>query len=195
MKQGCFAKIWQLPDDLAQIVAAYHAGEVFAYPTEAVFGLGGNPTCAGVAKEIIRLKQGRELGKGFVLVAGNWQQCEGFVDKIADKDKQEMLALGKTRATTFILPRGEKVDSAFCDAQTGRVAIRIAHHPVIQALCAAFAAPLVSSSANLTGQPPLREMSALCEVFAEIAVVSGNLGIEQLPSRIIDWQSKTILRA
>ena len=54
--------------------------QVFAYPTEAVYGLGGDPRAPEVFAEILRLKGARTPGQGMLLVAANWAQCADWVD-------------------------------------------------------------------------------------------------------------------
>ena len=46
------------PDDAAALRAHVAGGGVFAYPTEAVFGLGGHPGMAKAADAVLRLKEG-----------------------------------------------------------------------------------------------------------------------------------------
>lgn len=186
--------IWTIAKDAPIIRDAVHRGEVFAYPTEAVYGLGGDPANAATVAHIIAMKVGRSAAKGLIMVAGDWAQCTGFIAPLAEKDKAEMWALGAERATTFILPAGEKVAAQLCDAKTHRVALRISRHPIVRGLCAIVGQPLVSTSANFSAQPAARSIAEVRQYFPDIPLVEGALGGAASPSRIIDWTNKKVLR-
>lgn len=186
---------WSLPQDGAAIRAWVGTGGVFAYPTEAVYGLGGDPGNAGTIERIIALKRGRSAQKGLLMVAGNWAQCVGWIAAIAPAERVEMARLGKTRATTFVLTAGEKVASALTDGETGRVALRISRHPVVRALCALIGQPLISTSANFAGEAAARSLAQVRAYFPDLPVVRGALGGADRPSRIIDWSDRKVLRA
>ena len=185
---------WSLPQDGAAIRACVLAGGVFAYPTEAVYGLGGDPGNAQAVERIIAMKRGRPVEKGLIMVAGNWPQCEGWVGKITSADRAEMTRLGKTRATTFVVPAGEKVAVALTDRLTGRVALRISLHPVVRALCDLLGQPLISTSANVAGAAAARSPEEVHAYFPDLALVAGAPGGAERPSRIIDWADKKVLR-
>lgn len=185
--------VWRLPSDAARFQAAFFNGAVFVYPTEAVYGLGGNPADADVVRKIVALKRGRPIEKGLIMVAGHWSQCEGWV--IADADARvEMDRLSQEQPTTFILSAGEKVAANLGDAKTGRVALRISTHPVVQALCAVVGQPLISTSANYAGKPAAMTVTEIADWFPNLPIVAGELGGATRPSRIIDWFNQQVIR-
>ncbi len=185
---------WSLPQDGAAIRACVLAGGVFAYPTEAVYGLGGDPGNAQAVECIIAMKRGRPAEKGLIMVAGNWTQCEGWVGEITSADRAEMARLGKTRETTFVVSAGEKVAVALTDRATGRVALRISRHPLVCALCNLLGQPLISTSANFAGVAAARSLEEVRAYFPGLPVLAGAPGGAERPSRIIDWADKKVLR-
>lgn len=189
MARFCF-----LPKDLQQIIDSYYQGLIFAYPTEAVFGLGGNPSLSIVFDKINQLKQSDRQGKGYILVANNWQQFDGFVAGISQKDQIIMADLHKQYPSSFVVKAGDLVDQVFCDRLTKRIAVRISNHPIIAQICQQINAPIVATSANLAGCKPLRFAKSVGEVFGDIDIVWGNVGGFDRPSRLIDWHNQIILR-
>jgi len=68
------------PDpEIERAVAALHRGGVIAYPTEAVWGLGCDPSSETAVRRLLELKQ-RPVSKGLILVAGDIAQLAGLVD-------------------------------------------------------------------------------------------------------------------
>lgn len=182
-----------MPQDNASILAAFQAGQLFAYPTEAVWGIGANPADEEAVQAVIALKA-RSAKKGLIMVAANWQQLSAWIAPLSACDYQAMQALQAQRPTTFIVPAGEKTAYSVRDEETGRVAVRISAHPIVQALCNLIGQPLLSTSANPSGQVPALTALAVQAYFADLPCVAGALGGEKRASRIIDWQTKAIVR-
>lgn len=185
--------IWQLPQDAAALKAAFWAGEIFAYPTEAVWGIGANPADAEAVQAVLELKT-RSSDKGLIMVAADWAQLSGFIAPLSHEDEAAMMALQAEYPTTFIVPAGEKAAAAVRDSATGRVAVRISAHPVVQTLCRLLEQPLLSTSANPAGQAAAMSIQAVQAYFPALPCVAGELGGAIRPSRIIDWQTKQVIR-
>jgi L-threonylcarbamoyladenylate synthase len=64
--------------NLEQAVGCLQKGEIIAYPTEAVYGLGCDPFNEGVVKKLLHVKH-RPIEKGVILVAANVSQIQDLV--------------------------------------------------------------------------------------------------------------------
>ncbi len=146
--------------DLHNIVPALKAGGVIAYPTEAVWGLGCDPSNEAAVMKLLALKQ-RPIAKGMILVAANPAQLDGWVrlDALADERRQAVLD-SWPGANTWIVPAGPHAPHWITGEHTG-IAVRVSAHPLVRALCEAWGGPLVSTSANLAGEPPARSRAQL----------------------------------
>ena len=145
---------------IAEVVAALRRGGVVAYPTEAVWGLGCDPRDETATLRLLVLKQ-REVDKGLILIAADETQLAPFVDFDALTDAQR----AAVRATwpgpnTWIVPASTDAPRWITGDHAG-IAVRVSAHPLVQALCKAWGGPLVSTSANLAGQPPARSRDQL----------------------------------
>lgn len=80
--------------------------------------------------------------------------------------------------------------------QFDTLAVRVTAHPQVQALCRAFGKPLVSTSANLTGEEPARRIAEIGEALAsQLAyVLPGKVGGQANPSEIKDARTGAIIR-
>ena len=79
---------------------------------------------------------------------------------------------------------------------TGKLAFRVSNHYPIKALLKEFDGLFVSTSANLSGEPPIDSPQKILDFFANdnLAYYDEKLGSEMKPSTIIDLESKKILR-
>ena len=168
--------------------------QVFAYPTEAVYGLGGDPQDADTFAQILRLKGGRRPGQGMLLVAADWAQCYDWVAGLDAALIARLEQEAADRATTFILRAAASVPVYLRDAASGRIAIRVSQHPLVRQLCTWADSPLISTSANPSAAPPARSAAEVQHYFPALPVIAGETGGEARPSRLWDVANATALR-
>ena len=178
---------------IAEAAALLRAGGVLAYPTEAVFGLGCDPDNHAAFEKIFALKQ-RPPEQGVLLIASDFSQIADWIDAPAE-------AIARAQATwpgahTWIFPRSPRVPEWVAGGHSG-IALRITAHPAAAALCRAFGGPIVSTSANVHGQPPARSAEEAETMFSEglEGVLHGPTGGLQRPTPIADAISGVIIRA
>lgn len=161
-----------LPDaaGLARAVALLREGRLVAFPTETVYGLGGD-ACSDLAVARIYEAKGRP-------------RFNPLIAHVADLAMARRLAVFDTRAEalaarfwpgplTLVLPlRPEAGLSPYVTAELPTVAIRLPAHPVARALIAAFGGPLAGPSANPSGRvSPTRAAHVLEGLSGRIAAV------------------------
>ena len=178
---------------LTEAVSLLQQGQVIAYPTEAVYGLGCDPFNEAAFAELLRLKQ-RPLEKGVILIAGQVSQLDGLVS-LDDQPWQQQVEQSwqSDTPTTWVLPATNKVPSWITGGRD-TVAVRVTRHPEVKALCAQWGKPLVSTSANLSGQEPVRSVEICQQTFPDTPVLQGELMGQAEPSQIWDAASLTRLR-
>jgi L-threonylcarbamoyladenylate synthase len=96
---------------------------------------------------------------------------------------------------TWIVPATARVPRWITGDHTG-VAVRISAHPIVAALCENFGGPLVSTSANLSGQPPAfaRDQLDPALLMRLDGVSSGETGGLAAPTVIRDAATGATLR-
>lgn len=178
-----------------QAAARLRAGALLAYPTEAVWGLGCDPFDAAAVQRLLALKQ-RPADKGLILIAADLAQLDPLLDWPAlDAGQRQQVLSDWPGPHTWIIPAREAAPAWITGSHAG-LAVRITAHPVAAALCRAFGGPLVSTSANLAGLPPVRTHDALDpRLLAGIdGVVEGLVGDLAQPTPIRDARSGQVLR-
>ena len=178
-----------------QIITSLHNGEVIAYPTEAVYGLGCDPDNPKAVATILAIKN-RPINKGLILIAQSYAQLKPYIDE----DKLTQAQLQKAQSYwpgpfTIVMP-ARATTPKWLTGDFDSIAVRVSAHPVVQKLCQAFNKPLVSTSANLSGQPAINEQSHLQQQLGDKVahIVAGEPNQNLQPSTIIDAISGKIYR-
>lgn len=182
---------------LDQAIQQLRQGDVIAYPTEAVWGLGCDPYNQSATEKLLNIKQ-RQLDKGLILVAANMQQAMPFLSTLSSEQLHAIelswLDAPEERATTWLVPLSLQVPT-WISGGHDRVALRVSHHPIVQELCLGFGGVIVSTSANPSGQPAAATEQEVVHYFPQLSLVQGSTQQHSQPSKIIDAISGNIIRA
>jgi len=168
-------------------------GEVIAYPTEAVYGLGCDPQSETAVRRVLELKR-RPVEAGLILIADEFERFESFVASVPEEQEN------RARATwpgpvTWLFPRSKSVPD-WLAGNHATIAVRVTAHPVCRALCAAFGGAIVSTSANIRQAPPARSAEDVQTCFGSelCGTLMGELGFQSKPSEIRDLATGRVLR-
>ncbi|WP_425529412.1 L-threonylcarbamoyladenylate synthase [Ferrimonas balearica] len=170
-------------------------GGVVAYPTEAVFGLGCDPSNEEAVSRLLDIKQ-RPVEKGLILIAANYGQLLPFVNDSALPDARREAVMARWPGpTTWVMPAQPSVPG-WVTGQFDTLAVRVTDHAIAADLCRAFGGPVVSTSANLTGQPPCRSADEVLAALGDLVdgVVMGDVGGRKDPSMILDAMTDQVFR-
>ncbi|MCM2675970.1 L-threonylcarbamoyladenylate synthase [Alkalicoccobacillus plakortidis] len=125
-------------------------GNVVAFPTETVYGLGGNALDSDAVKEIFRAK-GRPNDNPLIVHIADRAQLDELVTEIPEVAEKLMKAYWPG-PLTLIFKASDRVPS---DVTAGldTVAVRMPSHPVARELLLKADVPVAAPSANLSGRP------------------------------------------
>jgi len=179
---------------IRQAARIVHRGGLIAYPTEAVYGLGCDPLNAAAVQRLLALKQ-RPMDKGLILIAADLDQLRPFLQPLSADDEATVQATWPGPVTWLIPARAET--PRWLRGSHDTLAVRVTGHPLPAALCRHLGHPLVSTSANRSGQPPARSPLAIRRAFGNAIdlTLSAPLGGRQHPSTIRDLASGRIIRS
>lgn len=176
---------------LRQAALCIGQGGVVAYPTEAVYGLGCDPLNAEAVARLLAIKQ-RPVHKGLILLGADLQQLLPFM-RLPDQSLAQLQhwPLG----TTYLVPASTLVPE-WIRGDHSKVAVRVSHHPLATRLARLAGTPLVSTSANLSGRPSLRNPFQVGRQLGPLLdyIVTGQCDITDRPSTIIDLESGATVR-
>ncbi len=167
------------------------SGGVIAYPTEGVFGLGCLPHDVDAVRRLLQIKQ-REPAKGLILIAADVTQLSGWIDL---PDAALLPDPDINNPVTWVVPAGSKTHFLIQGDNDG-IAIRLTTNPVALSICTAVQSPIVSSSANLSGQPVADNQQQLRRQFRSLVdyVVPGDCGPSMGASEIRILATGAVLR-
>ncbi|WP_348666391.1 Sua5/YciO/YrdC/YwlC family protein [Arsenophonus symbiont of Ornithomya chloropus] len=168
------------------IIVALKKGEIIAYPTEAVFGLGCDPDNEQAIHKLFLLKK-RSWKKGLILIASSYEQLIPYIDdkKLTIVQKKIIVSMQK-KPITWVLPAKKNI-SKWLIGTFDSIAVRITNFPLIKDLCCVYGKPLISTSANLHGEPPCRTTEEVISQFNDkVFILDGVVGGYKNPSEIRD---------
>ncbi|WP_411993221.1 Sua5/YciO/YrdC/YwlC family protein [Agarivorans sp. DSG3-1] len=178
----------------SEVVTVLQQGAVIAYPTEAVFGLGCDPDNKQAVSKILQIKR-RPVEKGLILLASELAHLLPYIDYSAlSAEQQQLLVSKQTRPTTWLVPVSAATPK-WISGQFSSVAVRLTSHPLVADICQRWGKPLVSTSANYSGEIPAANAEQAALLTGVDLVVDGPLGKAKQTSQIKDIFTGEVIRA
>ena len=181
--------------NLDQVVKALNNGDVIAYPTEGVFGVGCDPDNEFALHQLLKVKQ-RPREKGLILIAASIEQLLPYIDLAQlNNDQINRIKFTWPGPVTWIVPVNKNT-LPLVTGQFDSIAVRVSAHPQVKAICSAFGKPITSTSANLSGYEPCRTVLEVEEQLGDLGVVvfQGEIGNRTQPTEIRDAKTGETLR-
>ena len=150
--------------DVQQALACLRRGEVIAYPTEGVYGLGCLASDRKSCERIIQLKQ-RSQEQGLIVLISAWSQVDSWVRPLS-MDQQHYLHRHGKEFVTWLLPANNQAPYWLTGGRT-TLAVRLPVWPPLLELCRAIAQPIVSTSANPHGKPTAMDANSVKYYFED----------------------------
>ena len=148
-------------ENIDQIVAILKQGGIILYPTDTVWGIGCDATNANAVKKVYKLKQ-REDSKALICLVNNYSMLEKHIDNVPNI-AYDILDLADTPTTViYDAPAGIAENLV---AEDNTLAIRIVKHKFCEKLIKYLGRPLVSTSANISGQPTPKSFEEISEAI------------------------------
>jgi len=122
-------------------------GGTLLYPSDTIWGLGCDATNEAACQKIMQLKN-RPAEKSFIVLVDSIQQLEKIVPNFHEVC-YDLIELSE-RPLTIIYPSAKGIAKSVL-AEDGSIAIRVTKDPICLKLIRGLRQPIVSSSANLSG--------------------------------------------
>ena len=139
--------------DIKNAVEVLRKGGVILYPTDTVWGIGCDATNAEAVKRVYDIKQ-RDDSKALICLVDSDARLQRYVRQVPDVAWQliDSLQDSDAKPTTLILDGAVNLAPNLI-AEDGSIALRITNEPFSKELCYRFQKALVSTSANISGEP------------------------------------------
>ncbi|MGJ1284474.1 L-threonylcarbamoyladenylate synthase [Sphingobacterium spiritivorum] len=136
-------------EDINKALETLKNGGLILYPTDTIWGIGCDATNPEAVDRIIQLK-GRSKEKSMIVLLHNENQLAGYVNDIPEVAYQ---LIEYTEHPLTIVYSNAKNLAANAIAEDGSIGIRIVNHPFCTQLLQRFRKPIISTSANISGEP------------------------------------------
>lgn len=204
-----------ITDSVIEAAHWLQQGQLLAYPTESVWGIGCDPFNQQAVQQLLAIKQ-RPLEKGMIVVTDSVSRLKMLLNSLNEDQRQQVLVswrndtdsdVNSQQAHTWLLPLSENLPVSIPAWITGShhsVAVRVIDHPLVQQLCRQVVSVhnpygfVVSTSCNPSGQPPALTLSQAQAYFSDsneqVGYLKGETLGYQLPSQISDARTGQVIR-
>lgn len=170
-------------------------GGLVAFPTETVYGLGGNALMAGAAEAIYSAK-GRPSDNPLIIHLSEAREAEKYA--VTSELYYRLAKAFMPGPVTVILPKRDCIPYSVTGG-LDTVAVRVPIHPVAHALIKEAGVPVAAPSANLSGRPSPTTAEHVCEdLFGRVdMIIDGgkcDIGLESTIVRIDGEDALTLCR-
>ena len=148
-------------DDIKKAVEVMRAGGVILYPTDTVWGIGCDATNPEAVAKVYKIKQ-REDSKALICLVDSDARLQRYVRNVPNVAWELIECADKP--TTVILDGAVNLAPNLI-ADDGSIALRVTHEPFSKELCYRFQKAIVSTSANISGQPAAQNY---CDIAPEL---------------------------
>jgi len=192
MEQAFFEK------EVEAALNVLRSGGVILYPTDTIWGIGCDATNETAVRRIYEIKK-REDSKSMIILVADERDVLQYV-AAPDLSVFDFIQ-EQTRPTTIIFEHAVGLPDNLV-AEDGSIAIRIARDEFCRHLIKRLRKPIVSTSANISGQPSPKNFLEISEEIK--SAVDHVVGWRQedttiaLPSQIIKWNNdgtRTVIRS
>ncbi len=134
-------------------------GGIILYPTDTVWGIGCDATNSDAVKKIYTLKQ-REETKSMVCLVNKIDMLKTYIDTIPSAAS---IIIKKSKKPTTVIYNNPKGVAKNLVANDNTLAIRVVNNTFCEELIKDLKKPLVSTSANISGQPTPKSFAEISE--------------------------------
>ncbi len=167
-------------------------GGVICHPCEGVWGFACDPFNESAVKRVLEIKQ-RPMSKGLILIGS---RAEVFDSELENVPSELGIKIKDSWPghITWILPNNRF--PIWISGDFDSVAVRVPDHPQSRDLAEKFGGPLVSTSANRSGQSEATTFQQVSCQFKDLVdvIVDGHIGSSTGPSKIYDALTGSRLR-
>jgi L-threonylcarbamoyladenylate synthase len=152
-----------LKDEVAKALKVLQDGGIILYPTDTIWGIGCDATNAEAVKKIYDLKQ-RDEAKSMIVLLDSDSKLQSYIAEVPDV-AYDLIEYAEN-PLTLVMP-GAKNLAANLINEDGTIGIRVTNHEFCKQLLQRFRKPIVSTSANISGQASPKNFNGVADEIIE----------------------------
>jgi len=179
------------PENILKAADLLNKGGIIIHPTETLYGFAGSALMPGAIRRVDRIK-GRKPGETYLLLIRDIEMALDYkvrFDRMADKLARKFWP----GPLTLVLPVG-KESPLFSLSRNGMVGLRVSSERSVVKLFNHIAFPLISTSVNRSGMPPLNAPRKIEAIFGREVDIILDKGVmtNKKPSTVAAVRNNTI---
>lgn len=163
-----------LKDEINKTLEVLKNGGVILYPTDTVWGLGCDATNVDAVAKVNEIK-GRSADKSLIVLLDTDNKLQSYVSDVPEV-AYDLIEYAE-KPLTIVFSNAKNLAANVINSD-GSVGIRIPKHDFCQQLIQRFRKPIVSTSANISGQPTPRFFNEISDEIKESV------------DYIVDWEQE-----
>lgn len=174
----------KLKEEIARALEIVRKGGIILYPTDTVWGIGCDATNTKAVERVYEIKK-RQDSKALITLVDSEAMLERYVEEVPEVAYQLMEAA--VRPLTIVYDKGINLSPKLL-ADDGSIGIRVSNEDFSNGLVKAMRKPLVSTSANISGEPTpasFGDISAEIRDAVDYVVDYGRTRNGSVPSNVI----------
>lgn len=148
-----------IEEDIRQAIEVMRKGGIILYPTDTIWGIGCDATNEEAVRRVYEIKR-REDSKAMICLVDSDNRLQRYVKDVPNVAWD--LIEYATKPLTIIFDGARNLATNLL-AEDGSIGIRVTREPFSQQLCYRFQKPIVSTSANISGEPSPANFSEISE--------------------------------
>lgn len=174
---------------IRQAVSVIKHGGILVYPTDTLYGLGGDATRKSVVAKIYQIKK-RDRGKPLSVIVANLAMIKKYCH--VDREQERILRPYLPGPYTFLLRLRKKLPVT----KTKKIGVRIPDYAPIVRLCRLAGVPIITTSANISGKKDARRLSEVRPTIRRLVdlVLDGGKTKYGRGSTVVDLVDNKIVR-
>jgi len=154
------------PDALLAVAEALETGQTIIFPTDTIYGIGGNPWDARSLERVRELK-GRTADQPFAVLL----PTVASIERVAALDDRTGAIVERLLPGPFTLLLPATADAPPATVREGTIGIRVPAHPFFERTLARLDRPLFGTSVNRHREPPLVDVDEIIDRFASVDLI------------------------
>ena len=138
-----------LKDEVAKAYKIIQDGGIILYPTDTIWGIGCDATNTEAVQKIYRLKQ-RDEAKSMIILLDTDNKLPSYISDVPDL-AYDLIEFAEN-PLTLVMPGAKNLSPALINSD-GSIGVRVVKNDFCQQLIQRMRKPLVSTSANISGNP------------------------------------------
>lgn len=152
-----------LRDEVKKAFDIVQQGGIILYPTDTIWGIGCDAANTEAIQKIYALKQ-RAAEKSMIILLDTENKLESYIREVPAV-AYDLIEFAEN-PLTLVMPGAKNISPSLI-SEDGSVGVRVSKHPFCQQLIQRLRRPLVSTSANISGQPSPQNFAQISSEIVE----------------------------